>query len=65
MTWHDANNTAFARNGRLVIIESQKEQEFIHKEYQEEGVNGFDSDGNSINLAWIGATDSEDQMDEL
>ena len=61
MTWHDANNTAFARNGRLVIIESQKEQEFIHKEYQKAGVNGFDSDGNSINLAWIGATDSEDQ----
>ena len=25
MTWKDANNTAFARNGRLVTIESKKE----------------------------------------
>ena len=29
MTWHDANNTAYGLNGRLAVIESEKENNFI------------------------------------
>ena len=61
MTWHDANNTAYFRNGRLAVIESEKENDFIHDQFKDAKVNGFDSSGNQVNLAWIGATDSADQ----
>jgi hypothetical protein len=61
MTWKDANNTAFARNGRLVTIESKKENDFILEKYKDAAENGFDSTGNPVTLGWIGATDSEDQ----
>ena len=61
MTWHDANNTAYGLNGRLAVIESEKENNFIHDQFKDAKVNGFDSSGNQVNLAWIGATDSADQ----
>ena len=61
MTWHDANNTAYGLNGRLAVIESEKENNFIHDQFKDAKVNGFDSSGNQVNLAWIGAKDSADQ----
>ena len=61
MTWADANNTAFNRNGRLVVINSRKENDFILDQYKNAGVTGFNTGGNTVRLGWIGATDSPDQ----
>ena len=61
MTWADANNTAFGKNGRLVVINSQKENDFILDQYKDAGATGFDNTGNTVRYGWIGATDSPDQ----
>ena len=60
MTWAEANRTAFNKNGRLVIIGSVQEQNFIYKLFKTAS-RGTSTDGLSVTYGWIGATDNEDQ----
>ena len=60
MTWSQANARALLLNGRLVVIQSQVEQDFVYNQY-DDGALGFDPSGNSVKYGWIGATDSSDQ----
>ncbi|MFL2927327.1 MAG: lectin-like protein, partial [Opitutales bacterium] len=60
MTWAEANRTAFNKNGRLVIIGSVQEQNFINKLFKTAS-RGTSTDGTSVTYGWIGATDNEDQ----
>ena len=60
MTWEAAKSRARQLNGRLVVINSQREQEFVYKQYKD-GALGRDPEGNPVRYGWIGATDSADQ----
>ena len=53
MTWAEANNTAFGRNGRIVVINSRRENDFVLKQYKDARINGFDLSGNPVNFGWI------------
>ena len=53
MTWADANNTAFNRNGRLVVINSRKENDFILDQYKDASVTGFNTGGNTVRLGGL------------
>lgn len=60
MTWAEANQTAFESNGRLVIIGSVQENNFIRKLLQKVE-RGISQGGGAVTYSWIGATDNEDQ----
>ena len=60
MTWDAAKRRARQLNGRLVVINSQREQEFVYRQYKD-GALGRDPQGNPARYGWIGATDSVDQ----
>jgi hypothetical protein len=60
MTWKAAKSRARQLNGRLVVIQSQREQDFVFNQYKD-GALGFDPNGNPVKYGWLGATDSIDQ----
>tara|TARA_Y100001978_G_scaffold203333_1_gene228396 strand:- start:26797 stop:38664 length:11868 start_codon:yes stop_codon:yes gene_type:complete len=62
MTWADANNSAYTRNGRLVSINSAAENNIVYQLLKDAMAFGLLPDGSGIvQHAWIGATDFEDQ----
>ncbi|MFL2912831.1 MAG: lectin-like protein, partial [Opitutales bacterium] len=62
-TWEEAKAIAAENNGTLVIINSEEENRFIRNMLDPDQVDyfGFDDEGNQVELAWIGATDNQDE----
>ena len=60
--WSDAKKAAEDRNGTLVIIGSQAENNFIRKLLDPDQIDyfGVNETGQQIQMVWIGATDNED-----
>ncbi|MDC0157457.1 LamG domain-containing protein, partial [Verrucomicrobia bacterium] len=62
MTWDDANLNASLRSGRLVSISSAVENNIVYQLLKDAAAFGILPDNSQLTqLAWIGATDFEDQ----
>ena len=60
--WSEAKKAAEDRNGTLVIIGSQAENNFIRRLLDPDQIDyfGVNETGQQIQMVWIGATDNED-----
>ena len=63
-SWDDANSIAAENNGTLVVIGSKAENNLISRLLNPDHIDylGFDDQNQTVEMTWIGATDSETEI---